>query len=158
MSAKKLFQGPGFQLAYPADWEFSSTADGEQFEVSLQSPGSIMWTAMAIDLDVELDELIENSVDVFRSEYDDVDEYPLPPMAGPHPNLARELSFMVENRLVEVVIYAISAGSRTCVVSFQGLDTEMEAERELLDQLAWQFAGSDEIPLDNGDSAEYEAM
>jgi hypothetical protein len=152
MTSRQLFEGPGFQLSYPADWDFLSAANGEQFEVTLQSPGSIMWTGAALDIeaDLELDDLIENAVDVFRVEYDDVDEYPLPPMAGPHPNLAREMSFMVENRLVAAVVYAIAAGPRTCVITFQGLDTEIEAERELLDQLAWQFAGNPE-PFADGD-------
>lgn len=134
MSAE--FTGCGVRFRYPDRWELSEEPSDEGTTITVSSSGASFWTlSLFFDCPAPKD-VVEQALDTFRAEYDELDVYSVSLELCQRPTSARDIEFVCLEMLNSAFLRSFQTEQFTALVLYQGTDQELEQTREALDAIA----------------------
>lgn len=157
------YEGLGFRFRYPSSWEFSEEHQPGQSTLTVQTPGTAFWSLTLLHDQPDPEEVLQWTVQLFESEYEDVDSYPGPAQTlCRSPALGAELDFLCYDLVSSASICTFATPMFTSLVIYQGYDKEVEqygdafeaisASLELLEDEEDEY---DDEPLNRIDGDEF---
>jgi hypothetical protein len=133
---EKIYSAHGIRFAYPADWELSEEVDERDVVVSVASPETSFWTVSLLAGRPDPARVIREVLETFRGEYAELDEYPAQAAFRGIDCEARDLQFLQYELINSAYLRAFSAGSRTLLILYQGMDRELVEARPVLEKIS----------------------
>ncbi|MBX3442393.1 MAG: hypothetical protein KF774_08295 [Planctomyces sp.] len=122
----KTYASAGIQFIYPEDWELTEERGRDELTVSVNDGGTAQWSITLLREQPDPRHVLDQAVQAFREEYDelDIDESTLD--LADQPALAVDLDFACFELLNSAFLRAFSVPGRTVLVLYQMTDHELE--------------------------------
>jgi hypothetical protein len=132
----EVYEGHGIRFNYPDDWELEESENEDGASVVLESPVTVTLTVSILPSCPRPVEVIEQILDIFKSEYEEVDVYePAERTFGEYSVMTQELEFVCHELINVVKIIAIRTYQFTILMMSQGYDQDMEEFNQVLENI-----------------------
>lgn len=133
----------GLRFSYPDDW---SVVDEEKItwprRVSVQSPESAYWELQVYPPDYSPMALTDQTLEIFREEYEDVDSTPVQEQIRDSQVVGYDLDFFCLDLMVTCRVRSFSLGGQTLLLISQAESREYEARQDVLDAITRSLASA----------------
>lgn len=126
------FERSGVSLQFPANWEMEDDADGDDWVLTLQTPGSGMLMATYRDDGPEPAEMADEAIEALREDYDQLDtEIKVEALAGTTA-LGYDIDFLTLVTAVTAKIRALETPEGTLLLFWQVAEKDRDTYESLL--------------------------
>jgi hypothetical protein len=125
MNFDKRYQAHGISFSYPGHWDLSEESRDEALTASVGDSGAF-WTLTVLRRRPRAEKVLDEAVQAFREEYEELDEYPVGATIGGESALGRNLEFVALELVNCVFLRALEIGGKTLFVMAQVTDHERE--------------------------------
>lgn len=132
----ETFARYGVQFRYPGWWELAEQPNDDGVSITVSSPETAFWTLSLLPGVLAPEDVVEQAVDAFRDEYDELDVYPSTAEVCRRPTAARDIDFVCLDLIGSAFLRAFRTARFTALVLYQGTDRELAETRETLERIA----------------------
>ncbi len=124
----------GIVIRYPGFWSVERQDDGERLSITLQSSGTTFWMLTIVPGPIDYETLLDTAIESYEDEYDDVDAYDR--IDDEEADwIHQELELQCHDLVTKVVLNVMPLEVCSLFVLYQGLDSELDDLRPLLDAI-----------------------
>lgn len=148
MNFDKTYQAHGVTFGYPGHWELSEESRDDAMTVSV-GDGGAFWSITVLRRRPRAERVLEEAVQAFWDEYENIDEYPVEAMLAGESAIGRNIEFVAFELVNCVFMKALEIGGRTFFVMAQVTDHEREQFEPIFDSITASMhpEGDDQILL-----------
>jgi len=124
----------GVFIRYPGFWNVDRQDEGGKLSITLQSTGTTFWMLTIVPGPVDYETILDTAIESYEDEYDDVDAYDR--VDDEEADwIHQELELQCHDLVTKVVLNVMPLEVCSLFVLYQGLDTELDDLRPLLDSI-----------------------
>lgn len=131
------YQQNGIQFLYPDNWKImDEQAVSNPPSVTLQSPGTGYWSLTIYPDSFNPEQLVQETVDAIREEYDSVEVEPITCSYGDQLASGYHMAFYCLDLIVNAQAVSLRVGSQTVLFVYQAEDSEFRQLDPVFEALA----------------------
>ena len=131
------YQQNGIQFLYPDNWKImDEQAVSNPPSVTLQSPGTGYWSLTIYPDSFNPEQLVQETVDAIREEYDSVEVEPVTCSYGDQLASGYHMAFYCLDLIVNAQAVSLRVGSQTVLFVYQAEDSEFRQLDPVFEALA----------------------
>jgi hypothetical protein len=138
------YQKHGIRFQFPGSWELTEESHPESTTITVQSEGTSFWTITLLSWTPDPDELLDQVVETFQQDYEDVDVLAQVGSICGLPTLGRDLDFVCYDLVNSAVLRSFQTSHKTILILFQGTDHELNSTRAELEFITASLSCEDE--------------
>lgn len=129
------YDANGIRFRYPQDWNLQEQPSPSGVMVSVDSPGTAFWS-VSLEFDgPEPGHVIQEALNVFRSDYPELDSYPVEAEICHRECVGQDVEFVCLDLLNTACLRSFRTGEFTVLVLYQACDDELEDVRSALEAI-----------------------
>jgi len=134
----KLFNEYGISFEYPNDWELAKEVDETNgvIQVNVSGPDSSFWLISLIFTEITAEELLEQSLNVFQDEYDELDVYEVKTKLAGKKCLGYDIEFVCSELINSAYLRVFKAELFTAFLLYQGTDQDLKTTLKDLEAIS----------------------
>jgi hypothetical protein len=137
-----LFNEFGISFEYPADWELSKEVDetNGEIQVGVSGEDSSFWLISLFFAEIPAEELLEQSVKVFRDEYSELDIYEVKTNLAGKECQGCDIEFVCSELINSAYLRVFKTELFTAFVLYQGTDQDLKTTLKDLESISTSLA------------------
>ncbi|WP_437194325.1 hypothetical protein [Planctomicrobium sp. SH527] len=134
MNFDRTYQAHGVTFGYPGHWELTEEPRDDAITVSVGDSGAF-WSITVLRSRPRAERVLEEAIQAFKDEYEDVDEYPVEAAMAGESAIGRNIEFVALELVNCVFMRTLEIGGRTFFVMAQVTDHEREQFEPIFDAI-----------------------
>ncbi len=131
----QFYQFQNFQLQYPDHWKAIEENFDEDANLIILNDDVAFWELSLYFDEPSPEELVDNAIEVFREEYDNIDIYPAEAIICGEDAIAKDLEFVYLDLISQTSLRAFRIGGISAFIHHQDVETSLETTRNLFDAI-----------------------
>lgn len=128
----EVYEDHGVRFCYPQGWEIQEQPLERGVTIAVNSPDTSFWT-LSLEFDgPDPQQILQAAVEVFRTEYNELDAYPADEEICHRAAAGRDLEFVCLDVLNSAALRSFRTGEFTVLILYQGTDNELVETRDVL--------------------------
>jgi len=146
MTLDEVYRGNDISFRYPGHWERGEESRDDAVTISVGDLGAF-WSVTVLRRRPKAERVLEEAIQAFEDEYDEVDQYPVGATLGGESGLGKNLEFVALELINCVMLRAVEVGGRTYFVMAQVTDHERDQFEPIFEAISasLEFAPDSEI-------------
>ena len=121
-----LYEGDGIRFRYPEIWNLAEDRRHAELTITVAADETAFWSITLLYDRPGAKQVLKQAVEVFREEYDELDEHPLKIEIAHQAAEGADLEFVCWDLLNSAFLRVFRTGRFTVVLLAQTVDTELE--------------------------------